>query len=362
MVKLNNEKFIAVLNQLGMIVPSDAEVSVIDNISEGHVIASVRGHQFKVRGDTWERFVARVDTNSHMEIYEMLQSRFSGLEYIPVLEDHEDDIPTVTKDATELPFEYREMIHQRLSSIVGVVGSRISNIATAVNTRTDAVAKDVNFIKDFDGMFSFDIPEEERFKMVMCFDKIPPITAIGETIEILRTPMTTEFKLAFFGPEALKVVEKEIKEIEDVVNAFLDSKLVNSSELAKKYVMGMFAGAVTNCIMNITPTVVMFGGTDNWRLFGDSTPNTIACRKFLEPEVQHVIDTLKAIPLKDNVVVYSLDLSKMGIYGRDVNNKVVTCLLLDVTNDLTSRWSDGFLDMMRIRLAQNDSPHLFYYH
>lgn len=361
MIKLNEEKFVNVLGNMGMYIPQNASVKVKQQ-ETGHVIASVGGHQFKVRGDVWVRFVKDIEQEKVESIYGLMESSLSGVEYIAILEDAELDIelPLACENVEELSNEIKDAINERVSNIITFVGGKVRKIAELVNIQIPILERNGDIIKDFDGMLSFDTKLGEEFNLYLCFDKIPPIFETPTTIEIMRTPMSEDDKKLYLG-ETLPLITKMIDEINESIQNLYKSKLVSFSDLSKKYVSDLITGAIVNHILEITPIIISFGGVDNWRLYGDLTPNSEVCHKLLDKEVEHLINTLQAIPLQEGVDFYSIDLQQLGVYGRNNNYQVVTGVVVEVTKALESRWSNGFMELFKLRLRQNDSKHLFFY-
>lgn len=369
MAILDELKFVDTLMALGMVLPKTITVET-KTLESGDVIASAGAHGFQVKPDAWTKFCNNVNNDKVDAIAGMMESMYSGVKYIAVEvpeTQQEEILPSVVENLTELPDNITDAITQRVSTIISIAGVNMRKIATLINHQIVRVAEDGNIVKDFDAILSFDFEEDESkpFKLFVCFDKIPATYEKETVVEVVRTPMSKEDKTLYLG-EHLGAIEQGLTEICDAVNNLYQSKLVSFSNLAIEFAKGLIKGALIVPFLDQTPKFVSFGGVDNWRLFGDLTPNSEACHKLLDQEVEYLVTYLKEYIVPDSVELHghpnilSIDLQHLGVYARDEHNKVLSGNLEEASAHLQGRWSEGFAELLKLRLAQNDSRHCFY--
>lgn len=369
MAILDELKFVDTLIGLGMILPKTITVET-KTLESGDVIASAGPHGFQVKSESWTKFCNEVNNDKVDVIAAMMESMYSGVKYIAIdipESSQEEIIPSAVENLTKLPDNIADAITQRISTIISIAGVNIRKIATLINHQIARVAEDGNVVKDFDAILSFDFEEDESkpFKLFLCFDKIPATYEKETVVEIIRTPMSKEDKTLYLG-EHLASIEQSLAEICDAVNNLYQSKLVSFSNLATEFARGLIKGALIVPFLDQTPKFVSFGGIDNWRLFGDLSPNSEACHKVLDQEVEHLVTYLKEYSIPESVELYaqpnilSIDLQHLGVYARDENNKVLSGNLEEASAHLQGRWSEGFAELLKLRLAQNDTRYCFY--
>lgn len=366
MNEFNKENFITLLNASGMFLIHDNEVKT-ETKENGDFIASAGPHGIEVSSGVLSKFIDCVFKCDQITFAQMLESTFSGIKY-KAIDIQPEDI-NVFQDETveELSTEIKNIIESRVSSIITIAGMEIKALAGLINKRIDDVSKDFNIIKDFDALVSFDYEEDitKPFKIFLCFDKIPPILDGSGAIEILRTPMSKDDKKLYFGPSYAEIKQR-INKINEAVIALYESKLVSSSEKSFKYAQTLINNTLVKAFLDDNIKFISFGGIDNWRLFGDLTPNSKACHAIMDKEVEYLVAYLKEYKIPDHIELsgqvdfLSIDLNHLGIYARSNLFKVVSKALPEPSDHFGLRWSEGFAELMKIRLAQNDTQYCFY--
>ncbi|UOX39492.1 hypothetical protein [Aeromonas phage ZPAH34] len=366
MNEFNKENFVTLLNSVGMFLFHDNEVK-IETKENGDFIASAGPHGMLVNPSIKPIFIDCVSKCDQTKFAELLESAYSGVKYIPIVNDEEIVIEKQIETLEELPVEIKNQIESRVSSVLTIAAMEIKAIANLVNKRIEEVSKDFNIVKDFDSLLSFDYNEsnDQPFKLFFCFDKIPPILDGSEGIEILRTPMTKADKKLYFGDEYPKI-KQHLDNVNETINNFYQSKLVSLSDMCLKYAQVLVNNSVVKAFLDNHFKFISFGGVDNWRLFGDLTPNSKACHAIMDKEVEYLVNYLKTyripdhVELKGEVDFLSIDLNHLGIYARNNLFKLVSKALQEPSDHFGLRWSEGFRELMKIRLAQNDSNYCFY--
>ncbi|WNV45966.1 hypothetical protein [Aeromonas phage AerS_266] len=366
MNEFNKENFITLLNTSGMFLIHDCEVKT-ETKENGDFIASAGPHGIEVTSGVKSKFIDCVVKCDQLTFAQMLESAFSGVKYKPMDIEPEDLIVEQTDNSDQLSDSIKNVIESRVSGILAIAGMEIKAIANIVNKRIDEVAKDFSIIKDFDGLLTFDYEEDNTkpFKIFMCFDKIPAILDGADAIEILRTPMSKDDKKLYFGNQFVDIKQR-MNKINETVNNLYKSKLISESDAYLKYAQTLINNSLVKTFLDNHFKFISFGGIDNWRLFGDLTPNSKACHAIMDKEVEYLVNFLKEykipdhIPLSGEVDFLSIDLNHLGIYARNNLFKVLSKALPEPSDHFGLRWSEGFAELMKIRLGQNDTQYCFY--
>lgn len=358
----NSEKFVNFLYFANFVLPENGMMELDEENDKEVVKISVGEHLFTVSKGFYNKFCKIVEKEELETLLQLLEEPDSGFKYQPKLSDETDKflLPSLAEDLKEIPENIKDVIQQRISGIVNITGIQVKKLAEIINKRMEEVAKDGNIIKDFDAYLTLDVTYEKGFKLFLCFDKIKPIFEKPEDIQILRTPMSKEDIKLYIG-DYYKEIQQMFKLIEDSVNSLLECKAVSFSKLARDFAISLVNGSIVQHLLNITPVFISFGGVDNWRLFGGTTPNSEVCHKLLDQESEYLVNYLKNIPLTEGVDYYAVDVKQLAVYGRNNLNKTVSGPLPEHSDTLTLRYSDGFLDSFLLRLKQCDNKICFTY-
>lgn len=370
MKEINPEKFVSVAEICQLSMPPEIAVIIDDEIVPELVIASVANHRFEVPKDAWERFCLAVEQEDANLFKAYLEGR-QGVRYTPMFHEEGEEVhyinPLLTKP--ELTQEMTQLIMARVSGVIAGTIPIVNRLGAICNHAIVDVANNGEIIKDKDAMLSFDVDlKQEIFKLVPCLDYIDPVMEEETSVQIHRTPMTKEQLELYFPNKEIR--EKFLSLIADAngyINNLYQSKLIKNSQAVKRVTSGLIESTIVSTFMDLQVKLVSFGGRDNWGLFGDLTPNSKACHEILDREVEYLVDYLKnKVVLDDGVTpereidVYSVDLERFDIYGRDVNNTVVTPPLVAASAHFHLRYSEGFMELFKLRLRQNDSRHCFF--
>lgn len=349
------------VRQMNLGLPEEIVIALDETPDQTGFIASVGVHQFIVKRDTWDRFKGVVNGGHLDEFIGLIEAIDIGVSYQVNLEDPERDTPVIPVFGTvmeSVPPEIENLLIERFSGVMSIAASKISKIAHIFNKAIDRVARDGNIIKDQDALVTFDSPFGAEFKPVICLDYIPAIFENLEPIEIHRTPMTPEDRERYLGDDTVEI-EKLFTELVEVVQIFYRSKLVSSSTLVKDLATSIIDGTVISQLLDQQIKFISFGGFDNWRLTGDLTPNSKRCHEIMDKEVEDIYALLTSIPLKEGVDYWALDLKHLGIYGRNNENHLICGPLVEESDAISSRYNDGFIELLKLRLSMNDNKHLF---
>lgn len=361
MQRFNANNFVDFLHFTNFILPEEGMMELDEDEENGLIKISIGEHLFVIKRPFWKKFCILVQQENYPELLQKLGELGEYFKYQAVQSDELNKVPSVMLEKLEdVPAEVKDRVQQRLSGIVTLTGIKIKRLAEIINTRIDVVARDSSIIKDFDAYLTLDVDYEDGFKLFICFDKIQPIFEQPTDIQILRTRMT-EPDIELYLGEEYKEIRKILDAIEDSINGLLESKLVSFSSLTKEFVVNLVNGSVVQHLMSITPVFISFGGVDNWRLFGDLTPNSEVCHKLLDQEVEYIVKYLKNIPLSEGVDYYAVDLNHLTVYGRNDLNKTVTDPIPQHSDHLSLRYSEGFFDLLLLRLKQSDNKICFVY-
>lgn len=282
--------------------------------------------------------------------------------YAPLLSDIEEAITGVASidhdefyDLMGIDFE---KVDNRLSGLITTSAHSLREIARIINERMVVVEKDRNIVKDFDGILTFDTATGRDFKLSLCFDKVPPI-AENNNAMIMRTPITQEDAELYLGESYVKV-QSRIEHINGLVTDLLTGKSVKGVEYLIDYAANAIDVILTKAFLDQIITFVSFGGTDDWRVHGDDSPNNIECFKILDAEVENIIKMLDALPKEEGVDIHSIDIDTLAVFGRNNDNRVVTPAVQGFTEEkLLRRYSKGFERLLSIRLGMSDNAHFF---
>lgn len=370
MKEINVEKFVSVAEVCQLNMPPEIIILIDDEIVPELVIASVGPHRFEIPKDVWERFCLAVEQEDAQLFKAYIEGR-NGVRYTPMFyEENEEQFyinPLLAKP--ELSEEMTQLIMSRVSGVIAGVVPLVNRIGAICNHAIVEIADNGEIIKDKDAMLSFDVDLNAKpFKFIPCLDFIDPVMEKEGDVKIHRTPMTTE-QLELYFPNR-EIREKFIQLLDQAsgyINNLYESKLVKNSDAVYWMARGLVESTIVNTFMDLQSKLVSFGGRDNWGLFGDLTPNSKVCHEILDREVEYLVDYLKHKVVLDEGVtpngevdIYSVDLERFDIYGRDVNNKVITPPLIAASGHFHLRYSEGFLELFKLRLRQNDSRFVFF--
>ena len=361
MENFNSDKFVNFLHFANFVLPEEGIMELDEDTDKQVYKITLGEHLFIVAQKFWNKFCKIIEKEELETLLQLLEETDGPFKYQPKpAEDDDRFLPSLAEDLKELPDNVKDVIQQRISGIVNITSVQIRRLAEIINNRIEVVSKDTSIIKDFDAFLTMDVTYEKGFNMFLCFDKIQPIFEKPTDIQILRTPMSKEDIKLYIGDD-YKEIRKLFGLIEDGINSLLECKAVSFSKLAKDFAISLVNGSIVQHLLNITPVFISFGGVDNWRLFGDLTPNSEVCHKLLDQEVEYIVKYLKNIPLEEGVDYYAVDINHLTVYGRNNLNKTVSGPLPEHSDHLSLRYNDGFFNLLMLRLKQSDNKICFSY-
>lgn len=314
---------------------------------------SLLNHGFIVHANFINNFLVAISTGDHSSIHKHIATKPPLVEYTPVI--------SMPKGAGEATVKSEDLVQNarhielRLNGLLDQANKAITKMVTRLNEQMTRVAKDSNIVKDFDGYITFDMEIDPEIKFSLCFDKVPPVGQVGQ---INRTAITKEDADLYLG-NAYPVIAEQLKFISDLCNNFLNSKTVTVSDASAKHARSLLNGTLACALVEQTIEFISFGGVDNFAITAEGNPNTNACYVYLDAQVEALIKRLEDIPLVDDVELYSIDVDTFNVYGRTNDNKVVTAILPNITDEILSQYSKGFERLFSSRLANIDNPHFF---
>lgn len=249
-------------------------------------------------------------------------------------------------------------VDERLSKLSNATVAAIQHMAGLVNKAQKDVLGNTDIVKDFDGILTFNSELGKDFKLRLCFDKIKPVDLANDGLVIDRTDMTGADMVKYLGESTDKILDT-IANINELVSVFYSSKTVTHNEYITKYAEMALNLTILKAFLDQNIEYITFGGRDDWRMNGPDTPNNVACMKYLDEEIEFLIDYLDQIPKTEGVDFYSIDMDTYTIFGRNNNNHVVTPMLQGHTNGILSRYSRGFERLLSIRMGMSDNVHFF---
>lgn len=359
MKNFNSDKFVSFLHFANFVLPEEGIMELDEDTVNEVTKISLGEHLFTISKKFWNKFCKIVEKEELGELLQMLEEIDGPFKY-STKPSVDDFLPNLAEDLKELPDNVKDVIQQRISGIVNITGVQIRRLAEIINKRIEDVSRDVNIIKDFDAFLTLDVTYEKGFKLFLCFDKINPIFNEPTDIQILRTPMSNEDIKLYIG-EDYKEIRRLFTLIEEGVNSLLECKAASFSSLAKDFAISLVNGSIVQHLLQITPVFISFGGVDNWRLFGDLTPNSTVCHKLLDQELEYIVKYLKDIPLEEGVDYYAVDINHLTVYGRNNLNKTVSGPFAKHSDHLSLRYNDGFFNLLMLRLKQSDNKICFSY-
>lgn len=266
--------------------------------------------------------------------------------------------PDMTGPFYELVGEDFINVENRLGGLVKAVAQSIREVATIVNEEMEVVAKDGDIVKDFDGYMTFDTKLGTEFEVKLCFDKIKPIAEDNASAWIERTPITKE-DLATYFPNVGEKIMSKLAHVNGMVKAMFEAKAVARNPELVEYAGWLVTGTLVNAYLNQNVTYISFGGKDNWSVLGKETKNNLECFKYLDQEIEYIINMLDGIEKTEGVDIYSMDIDTFAIFGRNFDNKVVTPALQGYVQPLLDKYSKGFEQTLATRMAMIDNQHFF---
>lgn len=320
---------------------------------------SLDAHTWYIKTDLLPKFWLILSNEKYSEMAEIVTQPNKEMTYRPSIPKEMIDTSfDETDEFYKLTGEDYNRIDIRMSGLITASSSVIREIAGLVNAEMDAIAADVEVVKDFDGILTFDSKPGTDFKVGLCFDKVKPIAEGNSDVFIDRTPITQEDLKTYLPKNGEKIVSR-LNYINTLVTDFLASKAVSKNDLLTKYAGMAIDVVLLHAFLNQTVTYISFGGSDNWSSNGKETPNNAECFKYLDAELENLIKLLESIPKSEGVDLYSIDVDTFTIFGRTDDNKVVTPALQGYTNDILDRYSKGFERTLAIRMSMVDNPHFF---
>lgn len=353
---LNFENLISLISAQGLQLPENIECFLDDEKVEGHVIASVAAHQYVIRNDNWDLFVATVKNANLEDWLGVLENITVAINYRVIMEDGRDEkvIKPFGTVSDGIDPQVQTLLLERASGLLSICASKIARIAKLVNLAQERVQDDGDIIKDFDALVTFNTELGHGFGPVLCMDKIPYVFGDMETFEIQRTPFTDADKKLYLKFEHERI-DAELKDLTDTIQAFLQSKLVKSSIHTEEMAINIVNAAMVMNMLDQHIRFISFGGRDNWRLSGGTTPNSARCHELLDEAVEELFELLEVIPKPEGVDYWAVDVRTLNIIGRDSENRNVGTPLEEESSIMTSRYNEGFLEMMKLRLRLIDN-------
>lgn len=354
--KLNFEKLVGLVAGQGLVLPEKIECFLADDVIEGHVIASVGSHRYKIRNDGWELFVNTVANGTVADFEGMLNTETTPVWYEVIMEDHRDQkcIPVFGVQMEEIPNDLQELILERANGMMSICANKIGRIAHLMNAAQDRVLRDGDIIKDFDALVTFNTELGHGFNPVLCIDRVPPILDSIDSIEINRSPFSEEDIELFISKEHQQIT-RHLNELTDVVQAFLNSKAVRSSTLTEELGINVVNATIVNPMLEQMIRFISFGGIDNWRLGGDLTPNSTRCHEMLDQAIREILELMDFIPKPEGVDYWAIDVKTLNIVGRDNENRNVGEPLIEESAAITMRYNEGFQELLKLRLRMSDN-------
>lgn len=353
---LNFEKLVNLINALGLQLPEQIECYLDNEKVEGYVIASVGAHQYVIRNDNWDLFVNTVNTESLEDFQGLIENITIAIEYRVIMEDDRDNKvikPFVMATSMEIEPEAHALLMERATGLMSICAGKIMRIAKLVNIALDRVQNDGNIIKDFDALITFNTELGHGFDPVLCMDKIPYMFGDMTTFEVQRSPMLEEDKKLYLVDEHERI-DAELKDLGVVVRSFLESKLVKSSIPLEELAVNIVNSVLVMQLMDQHTRFISFGGRDNWRMSGDTTPNSQRCHDLLDIAVEEIFEFLNEIEKPEGVDYWGVDVKTLAIFGRDKENRTVT-EPLEESAALTTMYNEGFQEMLKLRLRLIDN-------
>lgn len=131
--------------------------------------------------------------------------------------------------------------------------------------------------------------------------------------------------------------------------------------------ISLLNGTILSQFLNLRPMLISFGGRDNWRLFGGESPNSKVCHEIMDKEIEFLVDYLQnkvvldeGVELDREVDIYSVDMKDFNIYARDKYNQVIGNAIVGASEFFHLRYSEGFMELFKLRLRQSDNRHFFF--
>lgn len=342
-----------------LVLDSNLEFSVEKQDWQDRYKVSLGKHCWYIKTELLPEFWLILSKGGFAEMAEVVKSQDSRMRYSPSITlDLVDTSFNDTDDLHQLCGEDFVRIDARMSGLIKASASVIREVATLINKEMDAIALDRNVVKDFDGILTFDSKVGTDFKVGLCFDKVAPIAEGNGSVFIERTPITEEDMKVYLPTVGDKILSR-LEHINKLVKDFLDSKAVSRNTELTAYAGMAIDVTLLNAFLNQTVTYISFGGSDDWSSNGPDTPNNVACFKYLDEEIENVINMLNDIPKTEGVDLYSIDIDTFSIFGRNNDNKVVTPALQGYTETILDRYSKGFERTLATRISRVDNPHFF---
>lgn len=321
---------------------------------------SLSGHCYLIAKAYLPKFWLALNEGDYNSVIDVLNAHDGQISYIPLIDA--DQLAGVKLPEGEAILEtlglHYDKIDSRVSGLITATKSVITEIAHLVNREMDNTARNVNIIKDFDGILTFTSELGADFKLGLCFDKVKPIDIGNEKVVIQRTPITDEDLTMYLGESGPKVLSR-LAHINKLVAEFFATTDATWNKEVRSYAELAINITILKAFFDQSITYITFGGADNWQLDAEGTPNSEACYAILDEELEHVIQFLDNIEKPEGVDSFAIDIDTYAIFGRDKDQRVVTPALQGYTEKLLNRYSQGFERLFSIRMGLNDNPHFF---
>lgn len=341
-------------------VDKDAEMIVEEQQWRDRYKVSMGQHGYHVSKQYLPKFWLSLENAEWGDVLAIEDTHDGRIEYLPIVTP--EFAATVTLDESDPLFETEGLhytaIDKRISGLINATKEVIPQIARTLNRRMDEVARDTSIVKDFDGIMTFVSDLGLDFKLMLGFDKVPPVNESGERIVVQRTPMTQEDFDYYLGLDAPRI-QSRIDHINKLVTDVVNSRDIKWNPECADYAAKAINITILKAFLDQSITFITFGGVDDWRLLGKETPNNKVCYEILDEQINHIISELDALEKPEGVDIFSLDMETYSVFGRNFDNKVITPAIKDISDKILSRYSQGFERVLTTRMGLTDNAHFF---